>query len=76
MNRLVRETAFRVVRKDLIQFLDDHEDDLLRIFREEMEKLDERMPEEQVFIDIRVVPLGEEILKAALVTLKRFALEA
>ena len=75
MKRFVRETAFRLARRDLLQFIQDHEDDLLCIFREEMERLDERVPEEQVFIDIRMVPLGEELLRATLVTLKRFLQE-
>jgi len=75
MKRFVRETAFRLARRDLLQFIQDHEDDLLRIFREEMERLDERVPEEQVFIDIRMVPLGEELLRAVLATLKRFLQE-
>jgi hypothetical protein len=75
MRRFVREVAFRLTRRDLLRFLEDHEDDLLRIFREEMEKLDERMPEEQMFIDIHMVPLGEELLRAVLATLKRFLLE-
>ena len=30
------------------------------------------MPEEQLFIDIRMAPLGEEMLKAALKAVKRF----
>lgn len=75
MKRFVRETAFRLARRDLLHFIADHEDDLLRIFREEMERLDEQMPEEQVFIDIRMVPLGEELLRAVLATLKRFLQE-
>jgi hypothetical protein len=75
MKRFVRETAFRLARRDLLRFIQDHEDDLLRIFREEMERLDERMPEEQLFIDIRMVPLGEELLRAVLATLKRFLQE-
>ena len=75
MRRFVRETAFRLARRDLLQFIEEHEDDLLRIFREEMEKLDERLPEEQVFIDIRMVPLGEELRRAVLATLKRFLRE-
>ena len=75
MRRFVRETAFRFARRDLLQFIKDHEEDLLRIFREEMERLDERMPEEQVFIDLRMVPLGEELLQAVLATLKRFLRE-
>ena len=72
MRRFVRETAFRLARRDLLQFIEEHEDDLLRIFREEMEKLDERLPEERLFIDIRMVPLGEELLRAVMATLKRF----
>ena len=75
MKRFVRETAFRLARRDLLQFIQDHEDDLLRIFREEMGRLDERVPEEQLFIDIRMVPLGEELLRAVLATLKRFLQE-
>ncbi len=76
MRRLVRETAFRLARTDLIRFLEDHEEDLIRIFREEMYRVDERMPEEQLFIDIRMVPLGEELLRAGLTTAKRFLQEA
>ena len=72
MRRFVREAAFRVARRDLLRFIEDHEQDLLGIFREEMEKLDQRIPEEQMFIDIHMVPLGEELLRAVLATLKRF----
>jgi len=65
-----------LARPDIIQFIEEHEDDLFRIFREEMHNLDERMPEEQLFIDIRMVPLGEELLTAALNTIKRFLRES
>ena len=75
MRRFAREIAFRMTRRDLLRFLEDHEDDLLQIFHEEMEKLDDRMPEEQLFIDIRMVPLGEELLRAVLTTVKRFLQE-
>jgi hypothetical protein len=75
MRRFAREMAFRLTRRDLLRFIEEHEEDLLRIFREEMEKLDERIPEEQLFIDIRMVPLGEELLRAVLTTLKRFLRE-
>ena len=75
MRRFVRETAFRLARPDLIRFIEDHEDDLFNIFREEMVKLDDRIPEEKLFIDIRMVPLGEELLRAALSTVKRFLRE-
>ena len=75
MRRFVREIAFRMTRRDLLRFIEDHEEDLLRIFREEMEQLDDRLPEEQMFIDIRMVPLGEELLRAVLATMKRFLQE-
>lgn len=75
MRRVMRETAFRLVRADVLAFLDDHEQEILDIFREEMEKLDRRMPEEKLFIDIHMVPLGEEILRAALQTVRRFVRE-
>ena len=41
LRRMVRETAFRLSRRDLAAFLVDHEEQLLAIFRDEMEKLDE-----------------------------------
>lgn len=70
--RAMRESAFRLARKDLAFFLQDHEDDLLAIFREEMATLDDQVPEENLFIDIKMVPLGEAILKAALRAITRF----
>ena len=76
MRRMVRETAFRLARGDILRFVEDHEEDLLRIFREELESLDDRLPEEDVFIDIRMAALGEELILAALEALKRFLREA
>jgi hypothetical protein len=73
---MVREAAFRLARRDVLKFIEDHEEDLLSIFREELKSLDDRLPEEEVFIDIRMVPLGEELLLAALETLKRFLRES
>jgi len=75
MRRIVRETAFRLARGDILKFVEDHEEDLLRIFREELENLDDRLPEEEVFIDIHIAALGEELLLAALEALKRFLRE-
>lgn len=75
MRRLLRNTAFRIARRDLLRFLEDHQEDMLVIFREEMQKLDDRVHEEKAFIDIHMVPLGEEILHAVLNTLKRFLRE-
>jgi hypothetical protein len=73
---MVREAAFRLARRDVLRFIEDHEEDLLSIFREELKSLDDRLPEEEVFIDVRMVPLGEELLLAALETLKRFLRES
>jgi hypothetical protein len=75
MRRSIRETAFRLARRDLAIFLRDHEEELLNIFREEMQRLDEEIPEEGLFIDIKMVPLGEVVLKAALRAMARFLTE-
>ena len=72
VRQLIRESAFRIARHDLALFLQDHEDHLLAIFREEMSRLDDEMPEENLFIDIKMVPLGEAILKSALRAMTRF----
>jgi hypothetical protein len=73
---MLRETAFRLARRDILQFLEDHQEDLLTIFREELRNLDDRLPEEEVFIDIRMEALGEELLLAGLQAAKRFLREA
>jgi hypothetical protein len=75
MRRSIRETAFRLARRDLAMFLRDHEEELLHIFREEMERLDDEFPEEGLFIDIKMVPLGEVVLRAALRAMTRFLTE-
>ena len=75
IRRLVRESAFNMARHDLAMFLQDHEDDLLRVFREEVQRLDDEMPEERFFIDIKLVPLGEMVIKAALRAMYRFLTE-
>lgn len=70
--KFVRESAFNLARRDVALFLKDHEEDLLVIFREEMQALDDELPEENLFIDIKMVPLGEAILKSALHAITRF----
>ena len=75
VRRWLREMAFQVTRRDLALFLEDHTEDLLHIFREEIQRLDDEIPEERSFIDIKMVPLGETILKAALRALSRFLRE-
>jgi hypothetical protein len=75
MRGRVRNSLFRLARKDVIAFLDDHEADLLQIFRDELQAVDDSIPEENLFIDIRMVPLGEELMSAVLRALKRFMRE-
>jgi hypothetical protein len=72
MRRVVRERAFRLARHDLAMFLEDHEEELLQIFHEELQRLDDEIPEESFFIDIKMVPLGETIVKAVLRAMNRF----
>jgi hypothetical protein len=64
-----------LARRDLAMFLEDHEDELIRAFREELQRLDDELPEESFFIDIKMVPLGEMILKAALRAITHFLTE-
>ncbi len=72
LNKSMRNTIFKIARRDLAQFLVDHEQELFQIFREELQRLDDELPEERLFIDIKVVPLGELIMKAVLNGLQRF----
>ncbi|MGC9398047.1 MAG: hypothetical protein ACP5HM_02805 [Anaerolineae bacterium] len=73
--KMIRETAFSLARRDLAAFLEDHEEDLVLIFREEMQQLDDELPEENLFIDLKMVPLGETMLRAALRAIRRFLVE-
>ena len=75
MRRTIHKTAFELARRDVAMFLRDHEEDLLAIFREEMHRLDEEIPEERLFIDIKMVPLGEAIMKSTLQAIIRFLLK-
>lgn len=75
MRKLIREAIFKLVRNDLVDVIEEHREDLIAIFRDEMERLDDRIPEEEVFIDIKMAPLGEEMMRAALTTVTRFIRE-
>jgi hypothetical protein len=72
IRKRIRDSAFELTRRDLAAFLADHEEDMLAIFREEIQALDDAIPEEDLFIDIKMVPLGEMILKASLHAITRF----
>lgn len=75
IRRLIRESAFEIARRDVALFLQDHEEDLLKIFREEMQRLDDQIPEEHIYIDINMVGLGEAVVKSALHAVSRFLLQ-
>ncbi|HOT91508.1 MAG TPA: hypothetical protein PLJ78_12895 [Anaerolineae bacterium] len=75
LRKAVREKAFNMARRDLALFLEEHEDDLLAVFREEMQRLDDELPEEAAFIDLNMVGIGDMILKATLRALRRFLRE-
>ncbi len=75
LKRTIRNTVFKIARRDLAEFLVDHEEELFHIFREELQRLDDDLPDERLFIDIKVVPLGELIMKAVLNALQRFLTE-
>jgi hypothetical protein len=75
LRKTVRESAFNLARRDLAIFLEEHEEDLVAIFREEMQRLDDDLPEEAVFIDLNLVGIGDMILKATLHAIRRFLLE-
>ena len=75
LRKKVRESAFNLARHDLAIFLEEHEDELLAIFREEMQRLDDELPDEKVFIDLNLVGLGDVMLKAVLRALRRFLTE-
>ena len=75
IRKTIRETIFQVARHDLATFLDEHEEHLMLIFREEIQRLDDEIPEENFFIDIKMVPVGEMVLRAVLKALRRFLTE-
>ena len=70
-----REIIYKLIKEDLLKIVEDRKEKLLIIFREEMQRLDDRVPEENSFVDIKMVPLGEEIMRAALDTITRFIRE-
>ena len=75
LRKALRESAFKLAREDLAIFLEEHEEDLLVVFREEMQKLDDELPDEAIFIDLNLVGLGDVMVKAVLRALRRFLTE-
>ena len=75
VRKRIREWIFDLVRRDVALFLQEHEQELLIIFREELKRLDDEIPEEKLFIDIKMVSLGEVIIKSVLQAVTRFLTE-
>lgn len=72
IKRYIRNKMFTAAGHELAAFLEDHEEDPLREFRTQLQKMDDEIPEEESFIDIKMVPLGETILKASLIAIREF----
>lgn len=70
--RLVRNSLLRLAKDDILEFLAENDDALIQYVREELDNVDERMPDEQIFVDIRVAALGEEMVRAVLTALVHF----
>ena len=72
MHRVLRNSLFRLAKDDVREFIAENEERLLQIFCEELGKVDERIDEERVFIDIHMAALGEELMKGVFAALYRF----
>lgn len=73
--KFVRNMGIRAMKSDLLDFLDDNEDELVKLVRAELEALDDRTPDEEAFVDIKLGELGEEITIAMIRAVKRFIRE-
>ena len=72
MHRVLRNSLFRLAKDDVREFIAENEERLIQIFCEELGKVDMRIEEERVFIDIHMAALGEELMKAVFAALYRF----
>lgn len=72
MHRVLRNSLFRLAKDDVREFIAENEERLLQIFYEELDKVDDRIEEERVFIDIHMAALGEELMKGVFAALYRF----
>ncbi len=72
MHRVLRNSLFRLAKDDVREFIAENEERLLQIFCEELGKVDERIDEERVFVDIHMAALGEELMKGVFAALYRF----
>jgi len=72
MHRVLRNSLFRLAKDDVREFISENEERLLQIFYEELDKVDDRIEEERVFIDINMAALGEELMRGVFAALYRF----
>jgi hypothetical protein len=70
--RRVRNSLFKMAKSDVLAFLDDHQEELVRLFVDEIRRVDARVPEERAFIDLRMAALGEELVRAVFAAMRRF----
>lgn len=72
MRKQIREIVIRMIKDDLVKFISDHEEDLIRIFKEELQVVDDRVDDEKTFVDLRLAYMGEELMRGVLQALRRF----
>lgn len=68
----ITRLSVRAMRSELLDFIDDHEDTFVELVYQEMERLDERTPDEKSYIDIKMAPLGADIARAILRAVRQF----
>ena len=69
MHRVLRNTLFRLAKDDVREFIAEKEERLIQIFCEELDKIDDQIEEEQVFININMAALGKELMKGVFAAL-------
>lgn len=72
MKQYVRDLVVRLVREEILAYINDHEEDLIRIFNEELRTVDARNLNKHSYIDIHLAVMGEELMQAVLQTVRRF----
>ena len=61
-----------MAKDDFREFIAENEERLIQVLCEELDRVDDRMEEERVFIDINMAALGEELMKGVFAALYRF----
>lgn len=75
MKQRIRDIIVRIIRDELIAYIEQHEDVFMKIFHEEMVEVNERMNTHN-YIKVQLEVVGEHMIGAILRTLKRFLQEA